>query len=59
MPNTRRSRSAHGKRCRRLRRRPLRCGARKRARARRCACWRHTATAADVAGVAALSSPAT
>jgi hypothetical protein len=26
MPNTRRSRSAHGKRCRRLRRRPPRCG---------------------------------
>ena len=59
MPNTRRSRSAQGKRCRRLRRRPLRCGTRRRVRARRSTCWRRTAAAADVAGVAALSSPAT
>jgi hypothetical protein len=58
MPNVRRSRSAHGKRCRRLRRRPPRCGTHRRAQARRCACWRHTAAAAGVAGVAALSAPA-
>jgi hypothetical protein len=55
MPNTRRSRSAHGKRCRRRRLWPLRCGARRVARARRSACWRHTAAIADVA---ALSAPA-
>jgi hypothetical protein len=59
MPNTRRSRSAHGKRCRRLRRRLPRCGTRRRARARRSACWRRTTAAADVAVVAALSAPAT
>ena len=58
MPNVRRSRSAHGKRCRRLRLWPPRCGARRRARAPRSACWRHTAAIADDAGVAALSAPA-
>jgi hypothetical protein len=57
MPNVRRSRSAHGKRCRRLRLWPPRCGARRRARAPRSACWRHTAAIADFAGVAALSAP--
>jgi hypothetical protein len=59
MSNTRRSRSAHGKRCRRLRRRLPRCGTRRRARARRSACWRRTAAVADVAVVAALFAPAT
>ena len=47
MPNVRRSRSAHGKRCRRLRLWPPRCGARRRARAPR----------SDDGGIAGLPLP--